>query len=222
MVYLDHRCFLTSDDLLRTKRAGFPNKKKPPLLPRVKDQAYVDKSNKSYDNAQGTGRKNAIARQTGCKGNYALRRLPNHDRHLNTPPEPMHLLKNIVEHIVCLLSGLQDSHKVREEERVRGRFRDTWVKEQTSILPSAPFRLDAAELATASERACSIQVPSSFDWRPRPIFGKRCVAGMNSHAWKELVSTHILRYTLRGLLGKRQRETLFCLLNVLVEHFMQR
>lgn len=38
---------------------------------------------------------------------------------------------------------------------------------------------------------------------------------MTSHAWKELVSTFILKYALHGLLGKRRRETLFFLFDVL-------
>ena len=62
--------------------------------------------------------KKDIALETGCKGTYALRRLPNHDRYLNTPVEPMHLIKNIVEHIVKLLSGVEDSIKVRAEEKI--------------------------------------------------------------------------------------------------------
>ena len=209
MVYLNHRRFLPLNDPLRKARAGFPSKRKPPPLPSMKNQDYIDKSNKKYDNSKSKNEKKRIATQTGCKGNYALRRLPGHNRFLNTPPEPMHLIKNIVEHIVCLLSGLEDSRKVREEERERGRFPETWVEKGASVLPDAPFRLTTNEMVIASERSCAIQVPSSVEWRPRPIFGKKCYTGMTSHQWKELVSTHILKYTLRGLLGKKQRETLF-------------
>ena len=42
-----------------------------------------------------------------------------------------------------------------------------------------------------------------------PNIRKKCFTGMTSHQWKELVSTHILKYTLHGLLGKKQGETLF-------------
>ena len=39
---------------------------------------------------------------TGCKGSFALKKLTDHDRYLNTPTDPMHTLKNIAERIVKL------------------------------------------------------------------------------------------------------------------------
>ena len=128
----------------------------------------------------------------------------------------MHLIKNIAEHLVRLLSGLDDTIKVRTEEERRGRFREAWAKEGKSILPPAPFVLSAADIAITTERANCIQVPMTVEWKPRPIFVKNR-GNMTSHQWKELVSTHILKYTLRGLLGKQQRETIFFFLNVLAD-----
>lgn len=78
MVYLNHRSFLPVIDTLRTQNKGIPSSTIKPL-PSPKNMQY------------------------GCKGPYSLRRLPFHDRYQNTPVEPMHLLKNIAEHIVKLL-----------------------------------------------------------------------------------------------------------------------
>ena len=216
MVYLNHRSFLPSSDPLRRQTVNFPSKKKRLQMLRIKNQAYIDKSNEKYDSAKSDSEKKRISRATGCKGSYALRKLPNHDRYLNTPVEPMHLIKNIVEHIVRLLSGLEDSAKVRNEEQKRGRFQESWLKKGKSALPAAPFRLCPSEVAVASTRASSVQVPVTFEWKPRPLFAHvKNYKKMTSHQWKQLISTSILKYTLRGLLGKRQRESLFFFLDVL-------
>ena len=70
---------------------------------------------------------------------YAFQSLPNHNWQLNTPVEPMHLINNIVEHLVCLLSGAEDSHKVRAEYRNEDGFAaHGWSMEsQPFLLP--PF-----------------------------------------------------------------------------------
>ena len=44
--------------------------------------------------------------------------------------------------------------------------------------------------------------------------------GMKSHSWKQLVSTNILKYCLRGLLGNQQRQSLFLFCSVLVQIIM--
>ena len=127
----------------------------------------------------------------------------------------MHLLKNIVEHIVHLVSGVEDSSKVRAEERSRGRFLDACRVNTKGKLPPAPFRLTKAEAKTASDRAVSVQVPIGFGWKPSPFFTSSATVGMKSHSWKQLVETSILRYCLKGVLGQQQRLTLFTFLNVL-------
>ena len=146
-------------------------------------------------------KENKTKRDTGVKGEYCLRKLGCHDRFFNTPVEPMHLIKNIVEHIVLLMSGAEDSLKVRTEEKVRGPFLEAWVTGKTNRLPSAPFRLSAEEAKLADERMISIQVPKCFDWKPKPLFSVKG-KGMKSHSRKQLVSAHILKYCLRGLLGQ--------------------
>ncbi len=127
----------------------------------------------------------------------------------------MHLIKNVAEHVVRLISGAEDSLKVRREEQVRKRFPSSWITERNQrLLPSAPFRLKSDNIKLANERALSIRVPSGFDWRPRPFFQRKSV-GMKSHEWKQVVSSGILKFCIRGLLGNCQRTTLFELCNVL-------
>ena len=173
----------------------------------------MDKANARYEKATAKHKKKVIAQKTGCKGTYALRRLPNHDRILGTPVEPMHLIKNIVEHVVRLITGSEDSEKVRQEERARNRFRACWIREGSATLPSAPFRLHSSGRKLASRRAASIRVPLGFDWNCSGMFLKH--VSMKSHCWKQMVSTGILKFCIRGLLGKQQRHTLFFLCDTL-------
>ena len=113
IVYLDHRAFLPEVDLLRHDSDGsWPQEYVPPI-PKPKTQAYIDWANGSYSAAVTNKERTKLARETGCKGPYSLRRLPHHDGYLSTPVEPMHLLKNVAEHIVHTLNGIKDSLKVR-------------------------------------------------------------------------------------------------------------
>ena len=88
----------------------------------LKHKPNIDKGNGSYSAAATNKERTKLVRETGCKEPYSLRRLPHHDRYLNTPVEPMHTLKNVAERIVHTLSGMKDSLKVRREEEERGRF----------------------------------------------------------------------------------------------------
>lgn len=51
-------------------------------------------------------------------------------------------------------------------------------------LPSAPFKLQPAEIKTADNRAGEIVVPTDCSFRPRPISSK--VSRLNSHDLKEV------------------------------------
>ena len=152
-----------------------------------------------------------------CKGPYSLSRLPNHDRYLNTPVEPMHVIKNVSEHIVKLLSGIEDSVKVRREEQQRKRFKRAWVKSghTNEPLPSAPFTLSQEEMAVGNKRALSIYVPTGMDWKRRKLFDRKSLGYVKSIEWKHVLCSGILKYCIRGLLGEQQRTTLFELCDVL-------
>ena len=216
MVYLEHRQFLPPGHPLRSEWIGFPTKKAPKSFPVLKDMSFLDRANSRLKKAVTKKSKKAISRATGCKGEYALQQLSHHDRFLNTPVEPMHLIKDIVEHVVRLISGAEDSWKVRKEEKIRGRFPGSWLKGSSHQLPQAPWRLTTEEAKIANARACSIQVPIGFGWKPKALFCSNAV-GMKSHSWKQLVCTYILKYCIRGLLGQQQRQTLFRFCNVLAQ-----
>ena len=47
-----------------------------------------------------------IAKFTGCKASYALMRLPYHDRTTQTVPDAMHTIKDCIEKIVYLITGI--------------------------------------------------------------------------------------------------------------------
>ena len=103
---------------------------------------------------------------------------------------------------------------VSKEEKKRNRFRSSWIADEgDDRLPSAPFVLSKEEISLANDRAKSILVHASFDWRPRAFFGKK--AGMKAHEWKEVVTSGILKFCLRGMLARIQRQTLFKLFDVI-------
>ena len=68
-------------------------------------------------------RKRKYFKKPAAKDLTHFQQLPYHDHYLNTPVEPMHLCKNIAEHVAKLLSGLSDTEKVRNEEKDRNRLK---------------------------------------------------------------------------------------------------
>ena len=48
-----------------------------------------------------------IAKSTGCKGSYALMRLPYHNRVDQTVPDAMHTVKDCIEKLLYLIIGMQ-------------------------------------------------------------------------------------------------------------------
>ncbi len=194
---------------------NFPKTANKLKQPRIKDMAYLNEANGRYAAAATKTEQKEMVQETGCKGTYALRSLPGHERFLNTPVEPMHLVKDIAEHVVRLLSGKEDSIKVRIDKKLRNRFPTAWVDDNTRKrgLPPAPFRLTKEEVILANKRALRILVPFGFDWCARPIFGAQFIP-MRSHEWKQLLCKGILKFCLQGMLAQRQRTTLFLLCDV--------
>ena len=221
MVYLEHRAFLPAGDPLRFDVQHFPRKGLCfSLSPSAKTQEFVDRANGQYLAVKTQVARTALTQSTGCKGSNSLRRLPHHDRHVNTPVDPMHLIKNIAEHVVKLITGVEDSIKVRTEEHTRGRFvssrpivNDPTKKTKKIALPPAPFRLSKSDKIIANKRALCIRTPHSFDWTPKEIFSEK--VHLKSVQWKYVLASGVLKYCLRNLLGTFQRKTLFELCDVL-------
>ena len=71
----------------------------------------------------------------------------------------------------------------------------------------------------ADERAKSVLVPFAFGWRPQPLFSKP--SAMKAHDWKQVAIKGVLKFCLRGMLGSKQRKTLFTLMDALSELFRE-
>ena len=187
----------------------------PASPPKVKTMDFVDTYNAKLVAPSLT--RTSVTRESGCTGTYSLRSLPNHDRYLGTPVEPMHVIKNIGERIVKLLSGASDTVKLRKAEQHFNRFPSAWVKtvirneKETLYVPSAPFALKKEEAILANARAMCITAPSGMACH---LFGKG-VGNLNSNQWKHVLSSGILKYCIRGLLGPEQRDTLVELCDVM-------
>ena len=215
VIYLNHRRFLPEKDLLRTHHKNFPTKSvcnEGP--PEPKTQEYVDDANGTYLSLTTKAQRVQHCQETGCKGPNPLRKLPNHDRYNNTPVEPMHTIKNISERMVNLISGISDSSKVRDEEYSRDRFVPHNIM-RVNIdkgLPTAKFRLSKNELVIANRRSLVICTLHGFDWSPVEIFKRG--THLKSVRWMHVLSSGILKYCIRGLLGSFQRRILYELCDV--------
>lgn len=85
----------------------------------------------------------------------------------------------------------------------------------SAALPTASFRLSSVEHNLFNIRAKTIRVPLGFGWVANVLLQNK--VGMKSHSWKQMVSTAILKYCIRGLLGRHQRQALFLLFDVLAQ-----
>jgi hypothetical protein len=219
MIYLDHRSFLPSIDHLRINHKGFPSKEVADKPPQAKTMEYVEKAISDVAKVSSAKERKEVIQTCGCTGDYSLRRLPNHNRYLITPVEPMHVLKNVAERLVKLLSGVTDTMKVRLDEQKRRRFRSSWIKVSagegsSTIVPQAPFAISKTNLVLANKRSLSVRSPSGMDWKPSKLFGKDA-SYLNSNQWKHVIASGILKFCVRGLLGKAQETTLMELCDVL-------
>lgn len=212
MVYLDHRSFLPVDDSLRLDHRNFPSVTVSDKPPAAKNMTFIKEKIDSINSSTTQQERKEITQNSGLLGDYSLRRLPFHDRYLNTPVEPMHLLKNISERLVKLLSGLTDTVKVRLDEKARKRFRGTWPrrgrqKDKRTTIPPAPFSFTKDQVAIANRRSLNVKAPSTMDWRPCKLFGKEA-SRLKSNEWKHVLTSGILKFCIRGLLGEQQESTL--------------
>ena len=217
MVYLHHRHFLPAGDPLRADATNFPHKEVcPEVAPAMKTQRYIDNANDAYKALETAKAWTAKAQSTGC---VALHALEHHDRLLNTPVEPMHLIKCISEHIVKLILGGEDSAEVRNEEKQQLRFRSSWPIEvqagsaSKTTLPSAPFRLSKSDMKIANQCALGIRTPHGTDLNAPMLFSE--TIRMKSVRWKHIVASGLLKYYIRGLLESFQHKILMEFCNVL-------
>ena len=128
----------------------------------------------------------------------------------------MHVSKNVGEHLVYMLNGM-DTVKVRREEEKRGRFQETWVETsgEKRPLPDAPFHLKVNEVLLADKRLMSIKVPHGTDWKCQKLFDKSISIHMKSVHWRHILVSGILKYCIRGVLGDEQRYKLCDIISAL-------
>ena len=161
-------------------------------------------------------------KKTGVNGPTAVEALPGVrlGLHGNVPVDFMHLQRNVLVHLFQCLTG--DSVKVGDhvlrEERDHGRFLDLWPSEangEDDVQPlPGPWELTPEEVRIANDRAMSICLPIGFGFKSGSWFTNYQKIHRTSD-WLKLVTTRILKFCLRGLLGERQRLVLFRLLDCL-------
>ena len=101
----------------------------------------------------------------------------------------MHTVKVVMEHLLYLTIGKEDSQKVREAEIELERFCLTSTpvapsrKKRKNELGLAPFCIAKEEIKLPDQRACSIVCPTYIDFIPRAFFSK---TNFNSHNWKQV------------------------------------
>ena len=92
----------------------------------------------------------------------------------------MYTVKVVMEHLLYLIVGKEDSIKVRQAEIELQRFNLTCTsapvapasKQLKNEFGSAPFRINKDEIKLADQRACSIICPLHIDFIPHAFFFK--------------------------------------------------
>ena len=117
--------------------------------------------------------------------------LDYHDPISQTVPDAMHTVKVVMQHLLYLIVGKEDSVKVRQAEIELQRFNLTCTsapvapasKQRKNELGSVPFRINKDEIKLADQRACYIICPLRVDFIPRAFFSK---TNFKSHDWKQV------------------------------------
>lgn len=199
--------------------------------PQLRNQGLENASRQAYENARKKVNKSILASATGCKGNYALKKLPGHNRLDETQPDACHTVKDVLQNIMKLLTNKGiDISKISKAEQACGRsIIDHHPKDRVLRVPDKlykgnttdssekllTFLLTDHEKRTADEQACNIRPPHGFGLKPSPFITK--TFALKSHDWKQLGCHGILKFCLRDCLSKHCRETLFFFLDVVAE-----
>ena len=126
----------------------------------------------------------AIAKNTGCKYRYSLMKLPHHNRITQTVPDCMHTVKDVIEKVFHLLTGKEDTVKVRKAEIACNRFNLASPAHSASKKQdSTCYRLSKNDVKVADERLSRVILPS-LDFTPSKLFSRPF--GLKSHDWKEV------------------------------------
>ncbi|XP_078574707.1 uncharacterized protein LOC144860976 [Branchiostoma floridae x Branchiostoma japonicum] len=220
VLYLGNEKFLPLDSPLRAmlQKPGEENESAPRKKRKEEVYAYgraVEDAKERVRRGETTARAlEQIEKATGKKGMEELHRLPYYDPVVCRPVDMMHASQVVVNKITALIDGHMDPFKTLEAEHSMGRFTDIEGRtggRRRGQVSYPPWALDKDGLRIADKRCLEIQVPHGFGWRPKPFYQK--TPHMKSHEWMKIGTCNVLTYTLHGLLGVDQMESL--------RHFME-
>ena len=131
VIYANNRTYLCKDDPLRLDENHFAKRKPELSLPPVERSDVVDRAYRdAYSNAPNKSQAQYVATATGCKGLYALSRIPGHDRLEQSVPDAMHTVKDVIKNVMDLCTGRVSSmSKIITAEENLGRAHVTGVDE---------------------------------------------------------------------------------------------
>ena len=101
-------------------------------------------------------------------------KLPNHDYVMQTVPDAMHTIKDVVEKLFSVVTGRgrADTSKVKGAEAALGRFGMGSADQSISKLSGAPFQLSHDQMKEAELMTVSNLVPGYLDFKPAQLFPK--------------------------------------------------
>ena len=115
-----------------------------------------------------------VTMATGCKGMYSLMKLPTHNAILQTVPDTMHNIKDVIMNICDLVTGKDNTVNCRKcEMNVGNRFGITpksLLQKINRKEPCVPYSLSSIEIRMADKRAEAIVIPAHVDFVPHKIF----------------------------------------------------
>lgn len=131
-----------------------------------------------------------VTMATRCKGMYSLMKLPTHNAILQTVPDAMHTIKDVIVNIHDLVTGKDDTVNCRKcEMNVGNRFGitpESLLQKINRKEPCVPYSLSSSEIRMADKRAEAIVTPAHVDFVPHNIFSRP--ANLKSHSWKQVRS----------------------------------
>ncbi|CAH1789371.1 unnamed protein product [Owenia fusiformis] len=177
-----------------------------------------------YDKLPNKSQKQKYSKSTGLKGQTVLTRQQHYDGLQQISPDGAHAIQDLVHHLMDLITGKTDSEKLRNAEKLFGRFNNTWIdntkeppaKRRKLAQPQSPWTLSTSNLKKADIRAMSLLVPHGWDLKPGPLFSKPHLL-KKMHSKAQFVKEHILIYCIRALIGNIQIDTLKQLFNCIDE-----
>ncbi|XP_069109797.1 uncharacterized protein [Argopecten irradians] len=123
VIYLNNRQYLDENDPVRQNVSSFidkrPELKEKPTPRELNDEVRY---RSAYENAPNKTRASVIATATGCKGPYALMKLPGHNRLQESLPDSCHTIKDVTQNIMNVITNRNvNIHKIVISEKENNR-----------------------------------------------------------------------------------------------------